>query len=67
MSEYAKKVRNVINNFASSFYSIKFNYTQDKLRASQKIFYATLEVAFNQWEQAEIFDIYVLNINDVIE
>jgi D-ribose pyranose/furanose isomerase RbsD len=67
MTEYARKVRNVINNFASSFYSINFNYTQDKLRASQKIFYATLEVAFNQWEQAEIFDIYVLNINDVIE
>lgn len=67
MSEYARKVRNVISNFTSSFYSIRFNYTQDKLRASQKIFYATLEVAFNQWEQAEIFDIYVLNINDVIE
>ena len=67
MSEYARKVRNVVNNFTSSFYSIKFNYTQDKLKASQKIFYATLEVAFNQWEQAEIFDIYVLNINDVVE
>lgn len=67
MSEYARRVRNVINNFTSSFYSIRFNYTQDKLRASQKIFYATLEVAFNQWEQAEIFDIYVLNINDIVE
>ena len=67
MSEYARKVRNVISNFASSFYAIRFNYTQDKLKASQKIFYATLEVAFNQWEQAAIFDIYVLNINDVAE
>ena len=65
MSEYAKKVQNVISNFTSAFYSIKFNYTQDKLRASQKIFYATLEVAFNQWEQAELFDIYVLNINNL--
>ena len=67
MSEYAKKVRNVINNFTSAFYYIGFNYTQDKLRASQKIFYATLEVAFNQWEQAEIFDIYALNINSIID
>ena len=67
MSEYAQKVRNVINNFAASFYSIEFNYTQDKLKASQKLFYATLSVSFNQWEQAELFDIYALNIANLVE
>lgn len=64
MTSYAKAVNSILKNFSGQFYEIKFNYTADKLRAMQKIFYATISVKFKQWEQTEIFDIYALGIDD---
>jgi hypothetical protein len=51
----------VLSNFTQNFKTLNFIYTQDDLRAQQKIFYASIEFAFLNWAQTEIFDIYVIN------
>lgn len=61
LSEYARAVNKVLQNFASNFSTLEFEYTQDKLKASQKIFYASIKFAFRNWAQTEIFDIYAIN------
>ena len=61
LSNYAEKVNNLLEQYKGRFYRLNFIYTQDKLKAAQKIFYGSLEVAFDQWSQAEIFDVFVLN------
>ena len=61
LNNYAKAVNNVLSNYTSNFSTLNFIYTQDDLRASQKIFYASIEFAFLNWAQTEIFDIYAIN------
>jgi hypothetical protein len=61
LNNYATAVNNVLSNFTSNFSTLNFVYTQDDLRASQKIFYASIEFAFLNWAQTEIFDIYAIN------
>ena len=61
MTSYAKAVNNVLINFTGNFSTLRFNYTTDKLKASQKIFYASIEFAFNQWAQTEVFDLFAIN------
>lgn len=61
LNNYAKAVNDVLSNFTSNFSTLNFVYTQDNLRASQKIFYASIEFAFLNWAQTEIFDIYAIN------
>ena len=61
LSNYAQAVNNVLNNYLSNFSTLNFIYTQDDLKASQKIFYASIEFAFLNWAQTEIFDIYAIN------
>lgn len=61
MSNYAKAVNNVLVNFASNFDTLTFEYTQDKLRSAQKIFYASIKFSFGAWAQTEIFDIFAIN------
>ena len=61
MSNYAKAVNNVLVNFASNFDSLTFEYTQDKLRSAQKIFYASIKFSFGSWAQTEIFDLFAIN------
>lgn len=61
MTSYAKAVNNVLSGFVGNFDVLEFEYTQDPLRASQKIFYATIRFAFHQWVQTEIFDLFAIN------
>jgi len=61
LNNYATAVNNVLSNYTQNFKTLNFIYTQDDLRASQKIFYASIEFAFLNWAQTEIFDIYVIN------
>ena len=42
MTSYAKAVNNVLAGFSGNFDVLEFNYTQDPLKASQKIFYGIL-------------------------
>lgn len=60
-TKYAKDVSTVLTNFSSNFDVLQFDYTQDKLKASQKIFYASIKFAFKNWGQTEIFDVYAIN------
>lgn len=61
LTNYAKAVNDVLANFVTNFAVLNFVYTQDKLKASQKIFYASIEFAFLNWAQTEIFDVYAIN------
>lgn len=61
LTDYATACQNVIENYVGHFNVLRFTYTEDKVKAAQKIFYASVEFAFNQWAQTEIFDIYALN------
>lgn len=63
LSEYATAVNKVLANFSSSFSQLNFIYTQDELKTQQKIFYASIEFAFLNWAQTEIFDVYAINNN----
>ena len=58
---YATAVNNVLANYTNNFAQLNFKYTQDDLKASQKIFYASIEFAFLGWAQTEIFDVYAIN------
>ena len=61
LTSYATAVNTVLSEYTSNFSVLRFTYTQDTLRASQKIFYASIEFAFLNWAQTEIFDIYAIN------
>ena len=63
LASYARAVNNVLANFRSNFEVLEFDYTQDRLKASQKIFYASIRFAFLNWAQTEIFDIYAIQNN----
>ena len=59
-SEYEESCRAVLQNFRSWFSILEFTYTQDDLLATQKIFYASINFAFHNWVQSEIFDLYAI-------
>lgn len=61
LNSYASAVNNVLSKFASNFTVLNFVYIQDDLKAAQKIFYASIQFAFLNWAQTEIFDIYAIN------
>lgn len=60
LSNYATAVNNVLLDYTSNFSSLEFEYTQDTLRTSQKIFYASIKFKFGTWVQSEIIDVYAL-------
>lgn len=64
---YEKAVTHVINNYSSSFASVKFRYIQDENSIANKIFYAAIEVVFKPFAQAEIFTITALNYSTLSE
>ena len=59
-SDYSAAVNAVLVNYSNNFASLAFEYQQNALYASQKIFYAVLSFRFNNWAQTEIFDLYAL-------
>ena len=61
LQTYATAVNNVLANYVTNFDVLNFVYTEDKLKVSQKIFYASIEFAFQNWAQTEIFDVYAIN------
>lgn len=72
LTSYADAVNKVLEDYISNFSTLKFIYVQDNLKAAQKIFYASIQFAFLNWAQTEIFDIYAINdwdlsTNNVIE
>jgi len=59
-SMYADAVNNVLKQFSSNFAELRFEYTQNSLKAANKIFYASIYFRFNNWAQTEVFDVYAL-------
>ena len=66
-SEYEESCRAVLQNFRSWFSTLEFTYTQDDLLATQKIFYASINFAFHNWVQSEIFDLYAIPTTSAAE
>lgn len=64
LSSYSKAVSNVLANYSDNFDTLEFDYTEDELKVSQRIFYASIKFAFKNWAQTEIFDIYAINSSD---
>ena len=62
-SMYADAVNNILKGFSSNFAELRFEYTQNSLKAANKIFYASIYFKFNNWAQTEVFDIYALPNN----
>jgi len=61
LTEYAIACNHVLEKYLSRFYLLRFTYTEDPLLSMQKIFYASIEFAFNQFANTELFDVYALN------
>jgi hypothetical protein len=61
LQDYANAVDRVLDNFVNDFDVLKFEYVDDPLKRSQKIFYASIRFAFLGWAQTEIFDVYAIN------
>lgn len=61
LNNYAKGINEVLSNFSTNFSTLEMVYTQDKLKARQKIFYASIKFAFLGWVKTEIFDVYAIN------
>ena len=59
-SDYEDACTEVLSAYKSWFSKLEFVYTQDDLKATQKIFYASINFSFNNWVQSEIFDLYAL-------
>ena len=66
-TEYAEAVTAVLSNFLTNFSELTFEYEQDDLLASQKIFYGVIYFRFNNWAQTEVFDLYALPTVDYEE
>lgn len=66
LTEYAIACNHVLEKYLSNFYLLRFTYTEDPLLSMQKIFYASIEFAFNQFANCEIFDVYALNAANVM-
>lgn len=61
MASYSKAVNNVLVAFAANFEELKFEYTGNRLKAAQKIFYASIKYKFGTWPQSEVFDLFALS------
>lgn len=61
LENYEKDVNAVLEKFQSNFSILNFIYTADPIMTKQKIFKASIEFAFLNWAQSEIFDIYAID------
>lgn len=61
LQNYADAVTKVLEDYQNNFSTLEFIYTEDNVKAAQKIFYASIQFAFLNWAQTEIFDIYAIN------
>ena len=59
-TDYADAVNKVLDGYRGNFTELRFEYTQNKLDAAQKIFRASIYVRFGNWVNAERFTIYAL-------
>ncbi len=61
LETYRKSVEEVINQYTDRFESLEFEYTQDDVMVSNKIFQASIKCRFKNFVQTEIFNIYALS------
>lgn len=63
-TSYANAVNAVLQGFRSNFSTLKFSYEKDALKASQKIFYATITYSFHNWAKDEHFDLFAIGTEE---
>ena len=61
LTEYAASVRSVLDGYNEYFDILEFQYTQDPLKITQKIFYASINFGFKNWAQTEVFDLFAVS------
>ena len=61
LTEYAIACNHVLEKHIGKFYVLEFEYTEDPMLSMQKIFYASIRFAFNQFANTEVLDVYALN------
>lgn len=60
LDDYRRDVEGLFTRYNSYFDSLAFKYTRDDIMAANKIFQASIEVTFKNFEQTEIFKIYAM-------
>ena len=61
LDKYAQQINTVLDRHRSEYNSIEFTWTADDVEIANKIFNATLKVAFKNYVIAEIFHIYTVD------
>ena len=63
-TNYANSVNAVLQQYRSNFNTLTFSYERDALKASQKLFYATITYSFNNWAKDEHFDLFAVGTDE---
>jgi hypothetical protein len=65
LNVYQAAVETAMEPWRNKFATLRFRYVQDQTAIEKKIFYAAIEVAFQPFAQAEIFELTALNYSTV--
>jgi hypothetical protein len=60
LKKYTSRINEAISPYASDFVELSFEYIQDEVMLSNKIFRAAIRFRFKEFAQAELIDVYVL-------
>ena len=60
LETYRRDVQNILDNYISNFKSLKMVYTADDAMLSNKVYYASIEVAFKDFVQTEYFKLFAI-------
>ena len=66
LRKYQEDVQTLLDKYKSNFKSLTMKYMQDPTYEQNMVFYATLEVVFKKFIQAELFRIIAINDDDTV-
>lgn len=66
LTKYQEDVQMLLDKYKSNFSSLKMKYMEDPTYEQNMVFYATLEVKFKKFIQAELFKIIAINDDDTV-
>lgn len=61
LNKYQAFVQDILDGYKDNFAELEFVYIQDDIMKANKIFKASISFRFNDFVQAEIFDLYALS------
>lgn len=66
LTKYQEDVETLLDKYRSNFSSLSMQYMEDPTYEQNMVFYATLEVKFKKFIQAELFKIIAINDDDTV-